>query len=104
MAITEEDLTREKIIELAKLHPVVAHYLTLWQMKRLTWEQASYGIILALIERNTSLTKDMLTLRTTSFTPFVKVDEIPNDMLSQSANLLERKLLFSPISDQLRIV
>lgn len=99
MTITEEDLTREKIMELARLHPVVAHYYTLWEMKRLTWEQASYGIILALIERNTSLTKDLLALRTTSLTPVLHFNEIPDDMLSQAANLPQGKLPFSPILD-----
>lgn len=97
MSITEDDLTKERIIELARLHPVVAHYYCLWEMKRLTWEQANYGIILALIERNTSMAKDLLALHKTSFSPVLS--EISKDMLDQVANLPKGKLLSSPVLD-----
>lgn len=93
MSITEDDLTREKIVELAKLHPVIAHYYCLWEMKRLTWEQANYGIILALIERNKSLLNDLLTVRITHLAPVLDSSKIPDDMLSQAANLPEKEML-----------
>lgn len=100
MSITEDDLTREKIVELARLHPVVAHYYALWKLKRLTWEQASYGIILALIERNTSLAKDLLALRHASLFPVFRLNKTHDDVLRQAANLPNPEMLFRPMPDQ----
>lgn len=84
--INIDDFTQDKILELAGYHVAIAHFVRLWERKELTWEQCCYGIIFALLERNTDLTKDLMAFTQLKYIPTLKVKDIPPETISQIAN------------------
>ena len=88
----EQDLTQDKILELALHHPMIFNYVRFWREGKLTWEQVNYAIILSLVDRNTDLMKDLLALSQKA-TPGITINlsDVDSSALSQLANLPRKK-------------
>lgn len=61
-----DDLTREKIFELAKRDPIVQRAVDLWRRKEVSWEQATYMMILQMSDRHSRLLDEHLKLADSS--------------------------------------